>query len=179
VEYQVGAIDQLAMRLKSAGVNVSLESVGTTDRIDSMIRMLIVHATIFFSNILVDLARIFQSPRSNQIVSDSRGIRVRPAGVPPTTTSSNSTQPGSSATPGVQTSSSSANPQSSQGSSTNIQMRPISSGGTTGITTRTTSPTLADYNLLCINNSNLLIIRDDLNLSTGLGTTTTAVVSDQ
>ena len=176
-------MDRLATRLKDAGVDVSLESVGVAYSYRHTIKMLIAHVAIEFSNILVDLTRLFKSPKG--INGNTAGIRVKPAENTPTTASSSATPLDTSKNLGTQSALSSVSPSGGQGYSSSFQLGPVS-GSTTVLRSMATSPKLPDYILLCINESRLLITRDDLNLDTGLGTTSTLVdvtptpvVSDQ
>jgi len=58
MEYRAGAIDELARRLEVAGVVVSVELLGLSDPFLDALKMFLVHISIFFLNILLDLQSV-------------------------------------------------------------------------------------------------------------------------
>ncbi len=156
MEYQVGAIDELAKRLEVASVIVLLEPLRLSDPFIDIIKMLIVHISIFLMNIFLDLARTFQSHSRDQVDTSLTGIQVKPVGNHPTIASSKNTPLKTSVTKGAQGSLSSPNQLSEQSSSSGIQLQ-LSSSITPSTSTTTSSPVITDYILLCINDSKFLI----------------------
>jgi hypothetical protein len=159
MEYQAGGIEELARRLEVAGVVVSVELLGLSDPFLDAIKMFLVHISIFFINILVDLDRTFRSRSGDQVDASPTGVQVKPAGNPLKTPASK----------GAHSPLSSSSQPSGQSSSSGTPL--ITSSSVTPQASTTSSPMTADYVLLCINDSKLLVTRDDLDL--------TPIVSDQ
>lgn len=131
--------------------------------------MFLVHISIFFLNILLDLDRTFRSRGGDQVDASPTGAQVKPAGNHPATASSKNSPLKTSASKGAHGPLSSSSQPSGQSSSSGIPL--ITSSSVAPQASTTSSPVTADYVLLCINDSKLLVTRDDLDL--------TPVVSDQ
>lgn len=168
MEYRAGAIDELARRLEVACVVVLVELLGLSGPFLDAIKMFLVLISIFFLNILLDLDRTFRSRSGDQADGSPTGVQVNPSGNHPATDSPKNSPlktPSSKRAHGPLSSSSQP---SGQSSSSGIPL--ITSSSATPRAPTTSSPVTADYVLLCINDSKLLVTRDDLDL--------TPVVSD-
>jgi hypothetical protein len=169
MEYRAGAIDELARRLEVAGVVILVELLGLSDPFLDAIKMFLVHISIFFLNILLDLDRTFRSRSGGQADCSPTGVQVNPSGNHPATDSPKNSPLKTPPSKRAHDPSSSSSQPSGQSSSSGIPL--ITSSSATPRASTTSSPVTADYVLLCINDSKLLVTRDDLDL--------TPVVSDK
>jgi hypothetical protein len=172
MEYRAGAIDELAKRLEDAGVSTSLEPLGLSDPFVDTMKMLFVTLVIFFTNLFVDLDKIFRGRASDdQVDETSTKIQAKPAVNPLSPASSQDISLGTLAIKGAQISQYSSKQPSGQSSSSVSQSQAVPAVASASRTVR--NRVTADYLLLCIDDSEDLTTRDDLDL------TTRPVVSDQ
>jgi hypothetical protein len=165
MEYRAGSIDELAKRLEDAGVSTSLEPLGLSDPFVDTIKMLFVTLIIFFTNLFVDLDKIFRGRASDdQVGKISTKIQAKPAGNTSSPASPQDISLGTLTIKGAQISQSSSKKPSGQSSSTDLQSQAAPAVASASRTVR--NRVTADYLLLCIDDSEDLTTRDDLDLTT-------------
>jgi len=172
-------MEELAQSLENAGVTVSLEPLGLSDPLVDTIKELLLTIAIFFTNVSNDLYKLFTGRASlGQLDSSSTGIKEIPIGNSPATALSPDTLIRTLTPERAQAIPSLSKQQLGQGSSGSNQLQSVPTGAI-GATSENNHGN-ADYLLLCIDDSEDLTTRDDLDLTTRNDETgQVPVVSDQ